>query len=119
MIDSDKEIENEFHNAGECYFASAEEWAEDNISWRLEDFADVSEVAIEYNNPKSASEIIELISGWSKQKSPVTGISFCKNPLVNNVLRLFAMDLYVWIEIWGWAVKTVFPFLVAVSQPYG
>ena len=25
MIDSDKEIENELHNAGECYFASAEE----------------------------------------------------------------------------------------------
>ena len=32
MVDSDMEIENENHDAGKCYFASADEWIEDNIS---------------------------------------------------------------------------------------
>ena len=50
MIDSDMEIENENHDAGKRYFASAEEWIEDNISWKLEDFTGVLEVAIGYNN---------------------------------------------------------------------
>ena len=52
MIDSDMEIENENHDAGKRYFASAEEWIEDNISWKLEDFTGVLEVAIGYNNPE-------------------------------------------------------------------
>lgn len=38
MIDSDVESENETHRAGECSFASVEEWIEDNISQKLEDF---------------------------------------------------------------------------------
>ena len=32
VIDSDTESENETHGAGECSFASTEEWIEDNIS---------------------------------------------------------------------------------------
>ena len=32
MIDSDTESENETHGAGECAFASTEEWIEDNVS---------------------------------------------------------------------------------------
>ena len=66
MVDSDMEIENENLDAGKCYFASADEWIEDNISWKLEDFTGVLEVAIGYNSPESVSEIIEFISGWSK-----------------------------------------------------
>ena len=34
MIDSDRYSQNETHGAGECTFASAEEWTEDNISWK-------------------------------------------------------------------------------------
>ena len=37
VIDSDTESENEAHGSGECSFASAEEWIEDNISRKLED----------------------------------------------------------------------------------
>ncbi|XP_065792264.1 uncharacterized protein C1orf21 homolog isoform X1 [Muntiacus reevesi] len=33
-------VKNETHGAGECSFASTEEWSEDNISQKLEDFAD-------------------------------------------------------------------------------
>ena len=61
MIDSDTESENETHDAGECSFASTEEWIEDNISWKLEDFTGVSGVTIECNNPQSVSAITELI----------------------------------------------------------
>ena len=32
VIDSDMESENEIHGAGECSFASTEEWIEENIS---------------------------------------------------------------------------------------
>ena len=32
VIDSDMESENETHSAGECSFASTEEWIKDNIS---------------------------------------------------------------------------------------
>ena len=32
MIDSDMGSENETHGAGECSFASTQEWIEDNIS---------------------------------------------------------------------------------------
>ena len=46
MIDSDTESENETHGAGECSFASTEEWIEDNISWKL-DFIGVSGVTID------------------------------------------------------------------------
>ena len=41
MIDSDTESENETHGAGECAFASTEEWIEDNVSWKLEDFTKI------------------------------------------------------------------------------
>ena len=51
VIDSDMESENETHSAGECSFASTEEWIKDNISWKLEDFTGVSGVTIEYNKP--------------------------------------------------------------------
>ena len=59
MIDSDTESENETHGAGECSFASTEEWIEDNVSWKLEDFTGVWGVAIERNNLQSISEITE------------------------------------------------------------
>ena len=61
MTGSDTESENETHSAGERSFASTEEWIEDNISWKLEDFTGVSGVAIECNNPESVSEITEVI----------------------------------------------------------
>ena len=59
MIGSDTESENETHGAGECSFASTEEWIEDNVSWKLEDFTGVWGVAIECNNLRSVSEITE------------------------------------------------------------
>ena len=46
MIDSDMESENETHSAGECSFASIDEWIEDYISWKLEGFTDISGTAI-------------------------------------------------------------------------
>ena len=61
MIDSDMESENETHGAGECAFASTEEWIEDNISQKL-DFIDVLGVAMEYDNLQSVSEI--TINFW-------------------------------------------------------
>ena len=57
------ESENETHGTGECSFASTEEWIEDNISRKLEDFIGVSDVTIECNNLQSVSEITELIFG--------------------------------------------------------
>ena len=56
MIDSDKESECETHSAGECSFASTEEWMEDNISWKLEDFTGMSDVTTDCNNPSSVSD---------------------------------------------------------------
>ena len=35
MIDSDMGSENETHGAGECFFASAKQWIEGNVSWKL------------------------------------------------------------------------------------
>ena len=64
MIDYD--TQRETHGAGECTFASIEQWTKDNISRKLEDFTGVSSVSTECNNPQSVSEITELISGWSK-----------------------------------------------------
>ena len=52
VIDSDTESENESHGAGECSFASTEEWLEDSILQKLEDFTGVSGLAIECNNPQ-------------------------------------------------------------------
>ena len=45
------------------FFASIEEWIEDNTSWKLEDFTGVSGVTIESNDLQSVSEIPELIFG--------------------------------------------------------
>ena len=59
VIDSDTGNENETHSAGECSFASTEEWIEDNISQKSEDFTGVPGA----NNPQSVSEITELIFG--------------------------------------------------------
>ena len=59
MIDSNTESENETHGAGECSFASTEEWIEYNVSWKLEDFTGVWGVAIECNNLQSISDITE------------------------------------------------------------
>ena len=49
MIDSDKESECETHSAGECSFASTEEWMEDDISEMLEGFRGVSGVQVLLN----------------------------------------------------------------------
>ena len=51
------EIENENHEAGKRYFASAEEWIEDNVSWKLEDFIGVWGVTIDCDNSQSVCEI--------------------------------------------------------------
>ena len=59
VIDSDTESKNETHGAGECSFASTEQWIEDNMSRKLEAFTGVSGVTIEFNNPQSVSEITE------------------------------------------------------------
>ena len=65
VTDSDTESENETHSAGECSFASTEEWIED-ISQKLEDFTGASGVTIESNDLQSVSEIPELIFGQPK-----------------------------------------------------
>ena len=62
VIDSDMQSENKAHGAGECSFASAEEWIED-ISWKLEDFIGVSDIMTECNNLQRVTEITELILG--------------------------------------------------------
>ena len=36
MIESDRESISETHGARECFFASTEEWVEDNTSQKLE-----------------------------------------------------------------------------------
>ena len=51
------------HGVGECSFASTEEWIEDNISRKLEDFTEMSGITIECSNVKSVSEITKLIFG--------------------------------------------------------
>ena len=56
VIDSDTVSENETHGAGECSFASTEEWIEDNISQKL-DFIGVLGVAMECDNLQSVSVI--------------------------------------------------------------
>lgn len=38
-------------------FDSAEDWTDDNISRKLEDFTGVSGVTVECNSPQSVSEI--------------------------------------------------------------
>ena len=62
--------ENETHNAEEYSFHSIEEWIEDNISWKSEDFTSVSGVPIECYNPQSVSEITELVFWLVKIKIP-------------------------------------------------
>ena len=57
------ESENETHGVGECSFASTEEWIEDNISRKLEDFTEMSGITIECSNVRSVSEITKLIFG--------------------------------------------------------
>ena len=66
VIDSYTESENETHGAGEWSFASTEEWIEENISRKLEDFTGVAGVTVECNNPQSVSEITGLIFGQPK-----------------------------------------------------
>lgn len=44
-----------------CSFLSTEKWIEDNVSWKLEDFTDVSGVTIKCNKLQSISKITELI----------------------------------------------------------
>ena len=66
VMHSDTESENEIHDAEECSFASTEEWTEDNISWKSEDFSGISGLVIECNNLQSVSEITELFFGWLK-----------------------------------------------------
>ena len=86
VTDSDMKSEHKTHSAGEYFFASTEEWIEDNISWKLEDFTGILSITIKCNNPQSVSEITELIFGWPKEKSLAIGINFYKNFLVNNEL---------------------------------
>ena len=57
------ESENKTHSAEEYSFDSLEEWIEDSISWKSEDFTWVPGVTTECNNLQSVSEITELISG--------------------------------------------------------
>ena len=65
------ESENEIHDAEECSFASTEEWTEDNISWKSEDFSGISDLVIECNNLQSVSEITELfLVGQNKNRWP-------------------------------------------------
>ena len=47
-------------------FASTEEWIENHISWKLEDYTGMSGATIECNNLWSVSEIAELILGQQK-----------------------------------------------------
>ena len=75
MIDSDTESENETHSAGECSCASAEEWVEGNVSWKLEAFIGVWGVTIECDNWQTTSELTELIFDWPKYKLPATGVN--------------------------------------------
>ena len=63
---SNRESKNETHGAGDYALASAEDWIEDNLSQKLEDFTVVSGVTIECNNPQSVSEITELSFGQWK-----------------------------------------------------
>ena len=63
VVDSDMQSESKTHGAGECSFTSTEEWIEDNISRKLEDFTGMSGVTLECNNPQSVREITELIFG--------------------------------------------------------
>jgi len=44
------ESENEIHDAEACSFASTEEWTEDNVSWKSEDFSGISGLVIKCNN---------------------------------------------------------------------
>ena len=53
-------------STGECCFASTEEWIEDSISWKLEDFRGVSGMTTECNKQQSISEITELIFAQPK-----------------------------------------------------
>ena len=50
-------MKNETHGAGECSFASTEEWSEDNISQKPEDLTGVSGVTLLNVVTCSASEI--------------------------------------------------------------
>ena len=60
---SDRESKNETHGAGDCSLASAEDWIENNLSQKLEDFTVTSGVTIECNNSQSISEVTELSFG--------------------------------------------------------
>ena len=60
MIHSDTENENETHGAGKRFFASTEEWSEDNISQKTEDLTGVSGVTTESNSPQNASKITKI-----------------------------------------------------------
>lgn len=64
------ESENKTHSAEEYSFDSLEEWIEDSISWKSEDFTSVSGIPIECCNPQSVSEITELIFWLAKIKIP-------------------------------------------------
>ena len=43
---------------------------------------------IECLNPQSVGKITELIFGWPKEKLPAKSVSFCKNPVANELIRL-------------------------------
>ena len=64
------ESENETQSAEEYSYDSIEEWREDNISWKLEEFMSVFGVPIEWYNPQSVGEITELIFWLAKIKIP-------------------------------------------------
>ena len=65
MTDLDTKSENETHGAGECSFASAEDWTA-NISRKL-DFTGVTTAC---NNLQSVSEIINYWLGQNKNHQP-------------------------------------------------
>ena len=55
-----------------------------------EDFIGVSDVTIECNSPQNVIYITEFI--LTSQKSLATGVSFCKNPPINNELIFLPHD---------------------------
>ena len=95
MIDSDRDSKSETHGA------STEEWVEDNILQKLEDFAGVSAVTTECNNPQSIREI--TINFW-QARIKITGhsIGLCKNSLVNNELRISWLWNRLGVRVTAW-----------------
>ena len=95
VTDSEMESKKEIHSAGECSFASTEEWIEDSISWKLEDFRGVSGITTECNKQQSISEMTELIVSQDKNQWPQVLVS-AKSPL-----PILSKDLVIEVQWFG------------------